>query len=40
MEVVKIDPKKCNINGDLAKDRSEWRIRIHAADPNLVGTRL
>eukprot|EP00268_Persea_americana_P063351 TRINITY_DN8211_c0_g5_i1.p1 TRINITY_DN8211_c0_g5~~TRINITY_DN8211_c0_g5_i1.p1 ORF type:complete len:127 (-),score=8.04 TRINITY_DN8211_c0_g5_i1:911-1291(-) len=25
---------------DLAQDRSEWRNRIHAADPSIVGIRL
>ena len=40
MEVVKIDLKKCNLSEDLAQARSEWRNKIHVADPNLVGTRL
>ena len=36
----KIDMKKCNFSKDLAQDRSDWRNRIHVADPNIVGTRL
>ena len=40
MEVVKIDMKKYNLSKDLAHDGSEWRNRIHAADSNIVGTRL
>ena len=40
MRVVKIDLKKCNLSEDLAQDRSEWRNRIHIANPNIVGTRL
>ena len=39
MEIVKID-MKYGLSEDLAWDRSEWRNRIHVADPNLVGTRL
>ena len=38
MEVVKIDPKKCNLFEDLAQDRLELRNKIHVFDPNLVGT--
>ena len=40
MEIVKIDLKKYNLSEDLARDRSEWRNRIHVADPNIVGIRL
>ena len=40
MEVVKIDMKKYNLSEDLGQDRSEWRNRICAADPNIVGTML
>lgn len=39
MEAVIIDLEKCNLFEDLAKDRSEWRNKIHAADPNIFGTR-
>ena len=37
MEVVKIDLKKCNLSKDLAQASSEWRNKIHVADPNIVG---
>ena len=40
VDVKKIDLKKCNLYEDLAYDRSEWRNKIHVADPNIVGTRL
>ena len=33
--VVTIDLKKCK-----ALDRLQWRNIIHAANPNIVGTRL
>ena len=37
MEVVKIDLKKCNLSEDLAQNRSEWRNRIHIANPTYLG---
>ena len=37
MEVVKLDLKKCNLCKDLARDRLEWRNRIHVADPTQLG---
>lgn len=40
MEIVKIDQKNCNVFEDLAQDRSEWRNRIHVANPNIIRTRL
>ena len=40
MEIVIIDLKKCNPSKDLVYDKSEWRNKIHAADPNIVGTRI
>ena len=39
MEVVKIDMKKCNLSENLAQDTSEWRNKIHVAEPRL-GSRL
>ena len=40
MEIVKIDPKKCNLFEYLAQNISEWRNRIYVAYPNIVGTGL
>ena len=33
MEVLKMDIKKCNLSGDLAQDKSEWRNRIRVTNP-------
>ena len=33
MEVLRINLKKCNLSEDMARDRSEWRNRIHVVDP-------
>ena len=40
MEILTINPNKCNLPEDLAKDRSEQRKGIHVAEPNIVGPRL
>ena len=37
MKVLRIDLKKCNLSKGLAQDRSEWRNRIHVADPTQLG---
>jgi hypothetical protein len=40
MEVINSDLKKLHLSKDLAQNRTEWRNRIHVADPNMVGIRL
>ena len=40
MDVIKMDVMKSNLFEDLARDRSEWRNKIHVAEPSMVGTRL
>ena len=40
MEVINSDLKKFHLSKDLTQNRTEWRNRIHVADPNMVGIRL
>lgn len=40
MKIVKIDVKKCNISGDLGKNRLEQISIVYVTYPNKIGTRV
>ena len=40
ISIGNIDMKKCNLFEDLKLDKSEWRNKIHVANPNIVETWL
>ena len=35
MEAVRGDLNKCSLAEDLARDRLEWRKKLHVANPNI-----